>query len=61
MTDESALFAAAAAVVAVPLAARRLRLSFAKHPSLAGHGRMASWLARRLPGYRYDEARFSRN
>ena len=58
MTDESALFAAAAAVVAVPLAARRLRLSFAKHPSLAGHGRMASWLARRLPGYRYDEARF---
>lgn len=58
MTDESALFSAAAALMAVPFAARRLRLSLAKHPSLAGHGRMASWLARRLPGYRYDEVQF---
>ena len=49
---------ALAALIFVPLMARRLRLSLAKHPSLTGHGRMASWLARRLPGYRYDAARF---
>ena len=58
MSDESTLIAAAAAVLAAPLVVRRLQLSFAKHPSLAGHGRMASWLARRLPGYRYDATRF---
>ncbi len=49
---------AAAALIFVPLVAQRLRLSLAKHPSLTGHGRMASWLARRLPGYRYDALRF---
>ncbi len=58
MSEESTLFAAAAALLATPLVARRLRLSFAKHPSLAGHGRMAAWLARRLPGHRYGEERF---
>lgn len=50
--------AAAAAVVAVPKAHRRLQLSLAKHPSLTGHARMAQRVARLLPGYAYDEARF---
>lgn len=37
---------------------RRLLLSLAKHPSLAGHPRMARWVARRIPRFRYgrDEA-----
>jgi glutamate-1-semialdehyde 2,1-aminomutase len=42
----------------VPLAKRRLELSLAKHPSLTGHSRMASRVARLLPGTDYDEARF---
>ena len=37
---------------------RRLALSRAKHRSLAGHSRMAKRLARHIPGYAYDEARF---
>jgi glutamate-1-semialdehyde 2,1-aminomutase len=52
------LAAAAAAVAAVPKAHRRLQLSLAKHPSLTGHARMAQRVARLLPGYAYDEARF---
>ncbi len=48
-----------AAVLALPRLWRRLCLSRAKHRSLAGHSRMAQRLARLLPGYAYDEARFS--
>jgi glutamate-1-semialdehyde 2,1-aminomutase len=50
--------AAAATALLVPLAVRRLQLSMAKHPSLTGHSRMAKRVARLLPGYAYDEARF---
>jgi glutamate-1-semialdehyde 2,1-aminomutase len=37
---------------------QRIQLSRAKHRSLAGHSRMAKRLARWLPGYSFDEARF---
>ena len=40
--------AAAALVAAWPAARARLALSRAKHPSLAGHARMARWLARHV-------------
>ena len=50
--------AAAAGAAAVPAAWRRLELSLAKHPSLAGHARMARRVARLVPGYAYDEERF---
>ncbi len=36
----------------------RLELSRAKHPSLAGHSRMARRVARLLPFYEFDEAEF---
>ncbi len=36
----------------------RLELSKAKHPSLAGHSRMARRVARLLPHYEFDEAHF---
>ncbi|MGD8862653.1 MAG: aminotransferase class III-fold pyridoxal phosphate-dependent enzyme [Myxococcales bacterium] len=37
----------------------RLRLSRAKHPSLAGHAKIASWLAKQLPYYEFaDDATF---
>ncbi len=61
MTDPltlTGLAAAAAALAALPRVHRRLQLSLAKHPSLAGHARMAQRVARLLPGYAYDEARF---
>jgi glutamate-1-semialdehyde 2,1-aminomutase len=59
--DEAGLLAlAAVGALAAPAVLRRLQLSRAKHPSLAGHARIASWLARRLPGRRYDEERFYR-
>lgn len=41
-----------------PKAWRRAQLSLAKQPGLAGHGRMASRLARWLPGYALDETRW---
>ena len=50
-----ALFGLAALL---PAAARRLSLSRAKHPSLAGHSRMASLVAALVPGYAYDEEQF---
>ena len=53
----SALMLAALAVLA-PRAKRRLDLSRAKHASLTGHSKMAKRVARLLPGYAYDEARF---
>ncbi len=37
---------------------RRFQLSRAKHPSLAGHSRMAKRLARLLPGYHFDDQVF---
>ena len=42
----------------LPKAWRRVQLSRAKHRSLAGHARIAQRLARWVPGYAYDEARF---
>ncbi len=52
-----ALVAAALPVAGMKLK-RRLELSRAKHPSLAGHPRMARFVASLLPFYEYDEARF---
>lgn len=52
-----ALAVAAAAYLAHRVA-RRLTLSRAKHPSLAGHVRMARMIAGRIPGYAYDEMQF---
>lgn len=43
-----------------PKVARRLRLSRAKHRSLAGHSRLAKRLAKALPEYHYDENEFCR-
>ena len=48
----------AAAGASGPLARRRLQLSLAKHPSLAGHARMARRLSRWIPGYAYGDDRF---
>ena len=50
--------AAAAAVAALPKLRRRLQLSRAKHPSLAGHSRMAKRVAGLLPGYSYGADEF---
>ncbi len=60
MNEQLALSAVAVAVLAatLPLARRRLELSLAKHPSLAGHSRMAKRVAAWLPGCDYDDARF---
>jgi glutamate-1-semialdehyde 2,1-aminomutase len=48
----------AAAVAVLPRIKRRLKLSRAKHRSLAGHSRMAKRVARLIPFYEYDAARF---
>ena len=50
--------ASVSAVFALPTAYRRLQLSLAKHPSLAGHSRMAKRVAALLPGYAYPPSRF---
>jgi glutamate-1-semialdehyde 2,1-aminomutase len=52
-----ALGAAAAGTSLVKLKAR-LDLSRAKHPSLAGHSRIARRIAALVPYYEYDDARF---
>jgi len=52
------LLAAVALAVVLRLAYLRLALSRAKHRSLAGHARIARWLAARMPFYEYDESRF---
>ncbi|MDP4003062.1 aminotransferase class III-fold pyridoxal phosphate-dependent enzyme [Methylobacterium sp. NEAU K] len=52
---------AAAAVFALPRAARRLQLSRAKHPSLTGHARMARRVAGLIPHYAYSERAFFRS
>lgn len=57
----AALLGAAAAGVLIATRGReRLRLSRAKHRSLAGHVRMAKRMASLLPFYAYEEARFFR-
>jgi glutamate-1-semialdehyde 2,1-aminomutase len=60
MEQSTIVFAAALAAIgaSLPAAKRRLELSLAKHPSLAGHARMARRMAAWLPGYAYDERRF---
>ena len=58
---ESTLFllgAGTAALMGAPVAWQRLQLSRAKHPSLAGHARMAQRLARWMPGFAYSEEEF---
>ena len=41
-----------------PFVKRRLELSFAKHPSLTGHSRMAKRVVGLLPGYEFKEDQF---
>jgi glutamate-1-semialdehyde 2,1-aminomutase len=50
--------ALAAVAAMLPAVARRLQLARAKHPSLAGHSRIAKRIAGWLPGYAYSEAEF---
>ena len=52
------LVGAGALLFTLPRIKRRLELSKAKHPSLAGHSRMAKRVARMIPGYTYDEEQF---
>ena len=52
---------AATVGVVAPRIRVRLELSRAKHRSLAGHPRLARRLARLVPFYEYDEARFFRS
>ncbi len=54
----SAVSLAVLAATGLPRLHRRLSLSRAKHRSLTGHSRMAQRVARLIPGYAYDEARF---
>jgi glutamate-1-semialdehyde 2,1-aminomutase len=54
------LGALAVALLLVPAAVRRIRLSRAKHPSLAGHPRIAKRLARLVPFYAFGPERFFR-
>jgi glutamate-1-semialdehyde 2,1-aminomutase len=42
----------------LPAARQRLKLSRAKHRSLAGHSKLAHRIARWLPGYAYDDTEF---
>ena len=60
MNDAIALYAglAAAVIYVVWVVKRRLELSRAKHPSLAGHARIARRVARQIPYFSYDESRF---
>ena len=60
MNTTFALSALALAAVAalLPAARQRLQLSAAKHPSLAGHSRIAKRVAAQVPGYSYGEDQF---
>ena len=51
---------AALSAATAPRLKRRLDLSRAKHPSLAGHARLAAFLARLAPGYDKDAHAFFR-
>ena len=53
-----AAFAAAAFGALLPATRRRIALSRAKHPSLAGHSRIARRVAAVVPGYAYADADF---
>jgi len=53
-----AALAVAAAAATLPFARQRLELSQAKHPSLAGHARLARRVASWVPGYAYDDRSF---
>jgi glutamate-1-semialdehyde 2,1-aminomutase len=48
----------AGAAAAIAKARRRLQLSAAKHPSLAGHARISSRIAKLIPHYEFGEDRF---
>jgi glutamate-1-semialdehyde 2,1-aminomutase len=48
----------AALALVLPRVKRRLELSRAKHPSLAGHSRMAKLVARLIPRMEYEESAF---
>ncbi|WP_119354110.1 aminotransferase class III-fold pyridoxal phosphate-dependent enzyme [Azohydromonas sediminis] len=58
MNETLALALGAGALALLPKVKRRLELSRAKHPSLAGHSKMAKRVASLIPGYAYDEQRF---
>ncbi|MCI1192924.1 aminotransferase class III-fold pyridoxal phosphate-dependent enzyme [Calidifontimicrobium sp. SYSU G02091] len=58
MNETLALALGAGALALLPKVKRRLELSRAKHPSLAGHSKMAKRVAALIPGYAYDEQRF---
>lgn len=60
MDNLLALYAAGATAIATSVVKLKARLDLAraKHPSLAGHSRIARHIARMLPYYEYDEARF---
>jgi glutamate-1-semialdehyde 2,1-aminomutase len=45
-------------VILFPWLCARVRLSRAKRPSLRGHARIAKAVAKRIPGYEFDEACF---
>ncbi|HJY77315.1 MAG TPA: aminotransferase class III-fold pyridoxal phosphate-dependent enzyme [Burkholderiales bacterium] len=51
---------AAGAALSLPALKARLELSLAKHPSLAGHARLARRIAALVPGYAYDDDRIFR-
>jgi glutamate-1-semialdehyde 2,1-aminomutase len=52
---------AAAALLVLRSGRRRLELSLAKHPSLAGHARLSRLLAGLVPFYEYDDAEYFRS
>src|SRR5450432_1381640 len=52
---------AVALTASLPRMRTRLALSRAKHPSLRGHSRISRWVAKLVPHYEYDEARFFRS
>jgi glutamate-1-semialdehyde 2,1-aminomutase len=62
MDTNLALYAlsGAVALAALPKIQRRLELSKAKHPSLAGHSNMSRKVAKLVPHYEYDEEQFFR-
>ena len=57
-TQMMLVISAVTAALALPKVKERLELSKAKHPSLAGHARMARRIASWSPYYEYDESRF---
>ncbi|MEZ5734200.1 MAG: aminotransferase class III-fold pyridoxal phosphate-dependent enzyme [Novosphingobium sp.] len=58
ITIAAGLIAVTAAILVGQKAIARLRLSRAKHPSLAGHVRLAKRLARLMPPYEFDRHEF---